>query len=71
MQSVTLNNGVQMPQLGFGVFQIADLAECERAVSDALSIGYRLLDTAAGGRTLAAAPRPGLPGLVPDPPALR
>src|SRR3954451_2617799 len=45
--SVTLNNGVQMPLLGFGVFQIADLAECERAVADALSVGYRLLDTAA------------------------
>jgi 2,5-diketo-D-gluconate reductase A len=44
---VTLNNGVQMPLLGFGVFQIADLAECERAVTDALSVGYRLLDTAA------------------------
>jgi 2,5-diketo-D-gluconate reductase A len=36
-----------MPLLGFGVFQIADLAECERAVPDALSVGYRLLDTAA------------------------
>jgi 2,5-diketo-D-gluconate reductase A len=45
--SVTLNNGVRMPLLGFGVFQIADLAECERAVTDALSVGYRLLDTAA------------------------
>jgi len=45
--TVTLNNGVQMPLLGFGVFQIADLAECERAVTDALSVGYRLLDTAA------------------------
>lgn len=45
--AVTLNNGVQMPLLGFGVFQIADLAECERAVVDALSVGYRLLDTAA------------------------
>jgi 2,5-diketo-D-gluconate reductase A len=45
--TVALNNGVQMPLLGFGVFQIADLAECERAVSDALSVGYRLLDTAA------------------------
>ena len=44
---VTLNNGVEMPLLGFGVFQIADLAECERAVVDALSVGYRLLDTAA------------------------
>jgi len=45
--TITLNNGVQMPLLGFGVFQIADLAECERAVSAALSVGYRLLDTAA------------------------
>src|SRR5205085_5606966 len=45
--SVALNNGVRMPLLGFGVFQIADLAECERAVTDALSVGYRLLDTAA------------------------
>ena len=45
--TATLNNGVQMPLLGFGVFQIADLAECERAVTDALSVGYRLLDTAA------------------------
>jgi 2,5-diketo-D-gluconate reductase A len=45
--TVALNNGVQMPLLGFGVFQIADLAECERAVNDALSVGYRLLDTAA------------------------
>jgi 2,5-diketo-D-gluconate reductase A len=45
--SVRLNNGVQMPLLGFGVFQVADLAECERAVTDALSVGYRLFDTAA------------------------
>ena len=45
--TVTLNNGVRMPLLGFGVFQIADLAECERVVTDALSVGYRLLDTAA------------------------
>ena len=45
--TVTLNNGIQMPLLGFGVFQVADLKECERAVSDALRIGYRLIDTAA------------------------
>jgi 2,5-diketo-D-gluconate reductase A len=45
--TATLNNGVQMPLLGFGVYQIADLAECERCVTDALSVGYRLLDTAA------------------------
>ncbi len=35
-----------MPLLGFGVFQIADASECERCVSDALEVGYRLLDTA-------------------------
>lgn len=45
--SVTLNNGLEMPLLGFGVFQIADLAECERAVNDAINTGYRLIDTAA------------------------
>lgn len=47
MKYVTLNNGVEMPQLGFGVFQVPDPAECERAVSDALDVGYRLIDTAA------------------------
>lgn len=45
--SVTLNNGVKMPLLGFGVFQITDPDECERSVSDALQTGYRLIDTAA------------------------
>ena len=44
---VTLNNGVKMPALGFGVFQMRDAAECERSVLDALRTGYRLLDTAA------------------------
>jgi len=47
MDTVTLNNGVVMPILGFGVFQIADLGECERAVVDAIDVGYRLIDTAA------------------------
>ncbi len=47
MQTVTLNNGVQMPILGFGVFQIADLEECEHSVVDAIQTGYRLIDTAA------------------------
>jgi diketogulonate reductase-like aldo/keto reductase len=47
MNQVTLNNGVKMPILGFGVFQMNDLAECQRAVEDALNFGYRLLDTAA------------------------
>lgn len=45
--SVTLNNGLHMPLLGFGVYQINDAAECERSVYDALSTGYRLIDTAA------------------------
>jgi 2,5-diketo-D-gluconate reductase A len=47
MQTVKLNNGIDMPMLGFGVFQIADLAECERSVLDAIEVGYRLIDTAA------------------------
>lgn len=47
MQYVTLNNGVEMPLLGFGVFQMRDLDECERAVLDAAEVGYRLFDTAA------------------------
>src|SRR5256885_2735331 len=46
MKNVALNNGVEMPILGFGVFQIADPAECERSVRDAIDIGYRLIDTA-------------------------
>lgn len=46
MQSITLNNGVQMPMEGYGVFQINDAAQCEQCVSDALSLGYRLIDTA-------------------------
>jgi len=47
MQKVKLNNGVEMPTLGFGVFQVTDLAECERSVLDAIETGYRLIDTAA------------------------
>ena len=46
-ENVVLNNGVEMPILGFGVFQIPDAEECERAVHEALQAGYRLLDTAA------------------------
>ena len=45
MQTVKLNNGVEMPILGYGVFQVSP-EECERCVSDALSVGYRLIDTA-------------------------
>src|SRR4051812_33483158 len=44
---VTLNNGLEMPLLGFGVFQMTDLAECEQCVVDAIRTGYRLIDTAA------------------------
>ncbi|MBU8690326.1 aldo/keto reductase [Priestia megaterium] len=47
MQKITLNNGVEMPILGFGVFQVPDAAQCEQAVSNALEAGYRLIDTAA------------------------
>jgi 2,5-diketo-D-gluconate reductase A len=47
MQKIKLNNGIEMPILGFGVFQISDLGECEKSVSDALEVGYRLIDTAA------------------------
>lgn len=47
MQTVKLNNGVEMPILGFGVFQIPDAKECEKAVLEAIESGYRLIDTAA------------------------
>jgi len=46
METIKLNNGVEMPVLGFGVFQVTDLAECERSVLDAIETGYRLIDTA-------------------------
>lgn len=46
MDYVLLNNGLKMPMIGFGTFQIRDLELCERCVSDAISVGYRLLDTA-------------------------
>jgi 2,5-diketo-D-gluconate reductase A len=47
MQKVLLNNGVEMPILGFGVSQVTDAEVCERSVYEALSTGYRLIDTAA------------------------
>jgi 2,5-diketo-D-gluconate reductase A len=47
MQNVKLNNGVEVPVLGFGVFQITDLTECERSVVDAINSGYNHIDTAA------------------------
>ena len=45
MEYIKLSNGVEMPLLGYGVFQVSP-DECERCVSDALSVGYRLIDTA-------------------------
>lgn len=47
MQKIILNNGVEMPLLGFGVFQVPDAEECERSVLEAIHTGYRLIDTAA------------------------
>ena len=47
MEYVTLNNGIKMPMEGFGVFQVPDPSQCEQAVLDAISSGYRLIDTAA------------------------
>lgn len=47
MQHITLNNGLQMPIVGYGVFQITDANECQRSVVDAIETGYRLIDTAA------------------------
>lgn len=45
--TVKLNNGVEMPTLGFGVSQVPDLSQAEQAVTNALEVGYRLIDTAA------------------------
>lgn len=45
MQKIKLNNGIEMPQLGYGVFQVSP-EECERCVTDAISVGYRSIDTA-------------------------
>lgn len=45
MKTITLNNGVEMPQIGYGVYQVTP-AECERCVSDAIKTGYRMIDTA-------------------------
>ena len=47
MNKTTLNNGVEMPMIGFGVFQVNDPKECEQSVIDAIQAGYRLIDTAA------------------------
>ena len=46
MNEILLNNGVKMPMVGYGVFQIQDLVQCEQCVYDAIQAGYRLIDTA-------------------------
>ena len=51
MEYITLHNGVKMPQLGYGVYQVTK-DECERCVRDALQVGYRLIDTGARGITV-------------------
>ena len=65
MKEVTLNNGVKMPAIGFGVFQIPDHAACQKAVEEALEVGYRMIDTAASymneGAVGAAIKASGLP----------
>lgn len=45
MKTIKLNNGIEMPQIGYGVYQVSP-DECERCVSDALKTGYRMIDTA-------------------------
>ena len=47
MEYVTLNNGLKMPMVGFGVFRVPDKKECEESVYQAIKAGYRLIDTAA------------------------
>lgn len=54
IKDVLLNNGVKLPQEGFGVFQITDLAQCTQVVLDAIETGYRLFDTAAAYNNEAA-----------------
>lgn len=69
METKILNNGVEMPVLGFGVYQV-DGAICERCVSDALAAGYRSIDTAAAymnERAVArAVRRSGIPARAPE-----
>jgi 2,5-diketo-D-gluconate reductase A len=52
MQTVKLNNGVEIPILGFGVFQITDTAECVRSVVEAIQTGYTHIDKAVHHNTL-------------------
>ena len=67
MQYRSLSNGVELPMIGYGTFQIKDDAQCEQCVSEALEAGYRLFDTAASyeneaaiGRALRGSRVPGM-----------
>lgn len=57
ISNVKLNNGIEMPMEGFGVFQVTDLAVCEQVVRDAIEVGYRLIDTASSYQNEAAVGR--------------
>lgn len=57
MNKIKLSNGVEMPQIGYGVYQVTP-EECERCVADALSVGYRMIDTAQAYNNEAEAAKP-------------
>lgn len=57
MNDTILNNGVKMPLMGFGVFQVENATECEQAVSDALAVGYRLASVYGNERAVGIAVR--------------
>lgn len=57
VQNIKLNNGIEMPMEGFGVFQVTDMEICEKAVLDAIETGYRLIDTASSYQNEAAVGR--------------
>ena len=63
MRQVRLNNGVMMPSIGFGVFQIP-VNETERIVTDALEAGYRMIDTAASFTVCSRSPRRNVSGAL-------
>src|SRR3954471_16271356 len=65
MQTLILNNGIAMPIVGYGVFQIPDRQECTRCVIDAIDVGYRLIDTAASYMNEAAVGKGIRSGAVP------
>lgn len=65
--TIKLNNDVEMPRMGFGVFQVTDLSVCEQAVVDAIESGYRLIDTASSYQNEKAVGRAiGVSNFLPD-----